>query len=669
MTRLERWLGRAARDERERATLEEALIGDRFAAYARYRLRWVALGRSTAVIVHLVEFVFLAHIFGERGLASALVVANACGLAAGFWWGGLELLRNRLQDAGKAQSSHETSVWLGRAVIAAALVLAATAMVLGVRWADGGVDLLGAYALVVAARLAVDLVARTYYSGVYARRRVYRPVLAILATELSSLVAIAGLWPWLGPWSFPAGLALSVLASRAVLVVYTARAYAAQRMPRPRVALRRALRVRRRSDGVIFALAGLAGATTRLGSLLVLLVLFGGGGLGPAAVVLHLSVPLLTTASAWPQVFYLDFRRLDEHLAAALLRRLRRRLAPLALLIGVALWLVACAVVLSRIELDDAAVPLAGLLPLMVALSWLGRVQLEYFARKQYLRVCAGGVAVAAALLLALVGADAVTPAMGAPSRPLAIVAAVALGIAVTELWRSRRRAQPARGRLRSLSPWLTALTACREPVVVGAVHAGDARADQLAALADAIAARLGEAGAVAPVRGRRLVWFDVGGGHLARRDLLVASAGLVDAIDVTPIAADGAGALAQATAMGLITPPAAGAVEGVEGLVARARGMFPAVMVEVLVDGRGGAELARLEPTVRRAVWLDAVTDARGGRRARPRSGYDVSTFVRGGEIAALFVVPADAPLELRRRWRGELERANWAAATAASA
>ena len=127
-----------------------------------------------------------------------------------------------------------------------------------------------AYVAVVVGRLVIDLPVRTLYSGVYARRRIYRPVAAVFGSELSGLLAVLALWGWLGPWSFPLALAAAIAVSRAILVVYTLRAYDGMGLPRPGVRWRAALQLRSRDDGPMLVAAGLANASTRVGSMLVL---------------------------------------------------------------------------------------------------------------------------------------------------------------------------------------------------------------------------------------------------------------------------------------------------------------------------------------------------------------------------------------------------------------
>ena len=139
-------------------------------------------------------------------------------------------------------------------------------------------SVLDAYAIVCAVRLAVDLVARTYYSGVYALERVHRPLYTILITDPVGLFLVLALFPYLGIWCFPVGLTATVILSRGLSIYYTSRKYALLRSPTPRIRLlarrgRKGARAKREWGLVLRA--GTANLSSRVGSLLVWVRFFG----------------------------------------------------------------------------------------------------------------------------------------------------------------------------------------------------------------------------------------------------------------------------------------------------------------------------------------------------------------------------------------------------------
>jgi hypothetical protein len=65
----------------------------------------------------------------------------------------------------------------------------------------------------------------TLHSGIYALRRVYRPLPAMVAAELAGLLLVPALWPWLARWSFPVAMLASTVIATAVVLHYTTRLY------------------------------------------------------------------------------------------------------------------------------------------------------------------------------------------------------------------------------------------------------------------------------------------------------------------------------------------------------------------------------------------------------------------------------------------------------------
>ena len=66
--------------------------------------------------------------------------------------------------------------------------------------------MLDAYALVCLLRLAIDMVLRAFYSGVYAYGRVHRPAWSAPVAPTLLIGVTLALWSWLGGWSFVAAL-------------------------------------------------------------------------------------------------------------------------------------------------------------------------------------------------------------------------------------------------------------------------------------------------------------------------------------------------------------------------------------------------------------------------------------------------------------------------------
>jgi hypothetical protein len=666
VSRIERRLERTRLRGERRVALEDALLGGRFAGYAAYRLRWVVLSRVVGLGVHAVELLFLTQVFRGAHLGSMLILVNLAMLASAAWWGALDVQRSRIRELGgePGEIAMEIGVWLRRGLLLAVAVLVVTGG-LALTGARGNVEpLLLGYAAVVALRLAVDLVARAYYSGIYARQRVYRPPLAIVAIELAGLAVILACWRLAGAWSVPLGLLVQLVLSRGLLVVYSRRAYRTRGIPTP--PLRE--RTRPAADVGHPVMAALAGVATRLGSLLVVAVLLGQRGPGIEVQVVHLMAPLLATAGSWPQVFYLDFRRLEDDPAARLRDRLGSMLEPMALVIGVACWAIGAGYAVAILGGRGADIAIA-LAPLVVAHSWLGRSQLRYFAQGEYARVIVGAVV----LLAVTAGWFAIERRLdiGGPATHGVMLAFASLAAAlVVDRLRGRPWRAPEQGLVRALAPWMRALTDVTEPVRLGRLAMRSATNTERLALAERMAEELGSRGAVA-TRSRGLVWFERAAGEptITRARLVELSAGRVD--DVRELAADsGEAALLDAADRDLLPAPGKpdddqtdGATSLLDALAGEFSRRFPDGLVEDLGEPAPCPALAALPSETRRTIWQQAQLLGRGGR-PRPQGDHEVTVYAPRGAVELIFCAPRQAAPTDRRAWRELLARAHAAAA-----
>jgi hypothetical protein len=612
-----------------------------------------AWARLLATVVHVVEFSFLLHVFRSKGVLTSLAVQNSCVLLSGVYWGCLEILRTRVRTAhSKNAAAREVGAWIHTAVGLAVCVLAVPSTVVALRVVLLGEPfrVLDLYALICALRLGLDLPLRTYYSGVYARYRVARPALAIVLFELSGLATILVSWRWLGSWSFPLGLLLSVLVSRGFTFYVTRRAYRLLRLPAPHG--RASWHLRARPSELVSA--GLAGAATRLGPLLVLALVWGRHrGQSGFVLLVHLLAPLLSATASWPQVFYLDFKRLEHDACLALRRRLQAQLVPLSLLVGVGLWVLGVVTGASRTAPSALTIAIA-LLPVFLTQSYLAGLQLSHLARGELHRLSLNAVVV----MVGLVVATALT--VGSGARTLAVTGVLALAIVHLGVVRARPRRVPF-GRKDSVAAWLGVLTAVREPVSVSWASVPKSRGRELEVLASWLEARLGAAGALAVVRGRWLIWSQPTSvsAPLTKAELVAASGGLIETHEQR-VANDGAPlAVEVCRSLAWVRGPTARSDAEVGRLVATFQRLFPAGCVADLHDPRTCAQLATYTPRQRQDLWLDALRHATG--RRGQLADMDVSTLSCAGEIRLIFVVSKLLPREERRSWKALLATEEW--------
>ncbi|MBT8493575.1 MAG: hypothetical protein KJO07_10995 [Deltaproteobacteria bacterium] len=631
MTSLERWKQRARRRARARVSLDEAVLGGRMWRYAFHRLRWLLSARLLSYGVHLVELVLLVRVVSGAQLGVALIAQNLAVIVGGAWWGALEVMRRRVREMRDLGHAHaEASLWLTRSVMLAAVIALLAAGAIPWTKASGPA---AAYLLVVAGRCSIDLVVRCFYSGVYARGRVYRPLRATVAVELVSLGLASLLWPLASAWALPIAVALATVISRAVVVGYARRSYRLRRLATP--SLRRSPAVATPWPEV--ALAALAGVSARLGPLaIVLLLVFRAPA--DAVLVVHLLAPLLTSAGSWPYAYYHDFTRTAHGVGRLLGERLSWALHGQALAVAGLLLVPALLVLAARGRLE-LGVPVAATL---VAAGLLGAAQVKALARSHFESLVAGAVALMVVLAPWAVGR------LGQSSGELLLALAISMSVAALVTGRFGRRARrPDTSELSNQVDWLEALR-LRPRARVGAVRVAEPAV--AATAARAIRAGLGEGGAVAVCRRRWIIW------HHPESE---------PPLEVVDVAAACAGTSSQVESFGVATGAEQVArlreILGADGesltreqLLRRFDQVFGDGLCADLRDG--SRALVGLEAEDRRAIWADARTFARGGRGRRSR--WAVSALVEDGCISMIFAVPRASSAAGRRRW-DELVRA----------
>ena len=103
-----------ARRERRAVYLEETLLGNRFAPYAVYRLRYFVARLVIASAMHAVTVSLLYRFFDRRHFAIVLVAYAAASAVGSFWWGSLEALRGEVRRLYRTSSPHRIPQAVGR---------------------------------------------------------------------------------------------------------------------------------------------------------------------------------------------------------------------------------------------------------------------------------------------------------------------------------------------------------------------------------------------------------------------------------------------------------------------------------------------------------------------------------------------------------------------------
>jgi hypothetical protein len=668
-TPLERWLRRQAAREERIVVLEEALLGDRLWRYSWYRLRWFFLRYVVESAAHAVTVFLLFRGLAWDNFLLVVVATTSSALVSSFWWGALEALRARVRDLHRSGSPHRIPRLIG-GWLALSLGLSGAVLAFGVGWAvwraaDGTIGAADAFVTAMALRLALDIPIRCYHSGVYAIRRVYKPLTASLAPELLGLATMLALWPVAGVWAVVVSAVLTTFFTSGVTLLYVRKVYhflgytpfreasVATVRSATRGALREALE------------GGFSHAVMALDALAVLALLYGAKTDSDALLVLFLTMPTIRAGADWAQLLYFDLKRLELRLFTNLRKRFERQTLELAWLLGLVFWGAAVAIT-AGFDAGSARDLGPALLAFFVSRSLLARAQIQAFAEGRYFAVIGTGA-------LCLAGLGAVGPVANGEAPRLAAVALVAVACvaALARLSRSARALGEPGTALLTLE-WLRRLGNLHSPVRVGSARVvastgGAERLDarsredrnrwRLSQLADRTARVLGKSGSAAWIGPDRVTWFEPVGAPRVTPDLLQRmSGGLMGEIRTTDCAT-GEEALLAAGREGIVGYASAHLLRAIVPVdVEAARQTFAELVPGGIVyapEDPVPAELAGLTGSELRAILVDAVAFARDLRVGRRRSRFDVSALCSGGELRLVFVADLKASRRARCRWR----------------
>ncbi|WP_231737635.1 hypothetical protein [Mycobacterium sp. IS-1742] len=479
---IDRWFARTGRREQRTVSLYGCLLTGRMFEYFRYRLRYALLVDGTTFVVHVAEFLIILTALGGLAAFTVMILRVGSLIVSGAWWGLLEVMRERLRGLSLTRDrdavEREISGWLVLSLIAATVVaVAGAAVALSLLPSTG--DPLGLlYALLVVLELALRMPVRVLHSGMFATRRIYRPLWTLFTPTLVQIVVIGA-----GVFFYPtAAVVVAIIASNAlsiwITVHFTLRLYRLNGVsPRPRVS--RSLRDRLptiplrqgfdttvaglglRLDAIaVLAIAGIYGTSTRSFDLTAG---FESWREIDAFQFFYLVLPLLRGAYEATAVFYFDFVRLRRIPA---LREYRvwffHRLLIVTPVVTLYFW--GLAVALGLFVLPGIPFTfLLALLPLFIVRSFIGTYEVRLFAERQFRAL---NLTIAfSAVLFGLVWID-VNPASDLVELTAAMITLLIVHINLQHL---RDRTPPAPTQL-PLGDWIRALAAEPGPVRAGTI-------------------------------------------------------------------------------------------------------------------------------------------------------------------------------------------------------
>jgi hypothetical protein len=644
----------------------------------------------SSAVLHGIRLTLLQYIFSHKTFLTTLLLNALASLLTSFWWGALEVLRGRVRRLARDAERHrvplEISQWLA---IAAALALVSLVLPTGwIAWQllhrGRAFNVLHLYVFAICFRLAADFITLTFHSGIYAIRRVYRPLPAMVVVELVSMLVVLALWPWLGRWSFPIAVLLGTSVSAGLVLHYTGRLYRFLGwLPLPLVKPEFS-RFARQSTLWEFCAAGTSYALMKMDAFLMLTMFHSRAAAsgGVSLFVLFVSVgPAVQAGFDWAQLLYFDLKKLDATCLRAFRRRYEQLAFHLAWVVGLVLWGFACLLgtAIMRRNLGELYW-LIG--PFFLSRSFLALAQIQAFSRRRYGALLAGG-----ALLLALI--LALQTAMPAESyRLLGLALGTSLVAAALRIaGRSAHHGVPER-RVLSLTEWLQCVQKVQEPVRVRSLrfaintepqHLQRAGVKTWAEeerwrhrrMAQRVAKRIQGCGVLALLYPGQLVWYETAQAPVRMNEhtLLSWGGGLVGSIRASRFERDGVAALRAALKMGLLAGPLRNMrrLGGKSVQPQEVEQVFSHMLPQGVIyspDGRGAEKLKNFSSRERRAIFSEAVQFAEHLHGSPRNRRFDVTSLCSEGELTRIFIIDRACDRGQRTRWRARITAMNVASA-----
>jgi hypothetical protein len=670
MNDIDRWFERAARREDRTVSLYASLLTGKIVGYFGYRMRYALLLDATRYVIHVAEFLIILTSLG--GLAAFTVMMLRVGslIASGGWWGLLEVMRERLRALAQSGDSdaieREIGRWLALSAVVAAVVTIGGGVALVLLFPPGQDALGSLYAFLILIELALRMPVRVLHSGMFATRRIYRPLWSMFAPTGISLVVIG-----VGVFLYPAGaIVIAIIASNAVsiwiTVHYTVRAYRLTGLwPKyggrsirgllpsipPRLGIEATLSgLGLRLDAVaVLLIAGIYSTNTRAFDLTA-----GFSGWRDVDVFqfFYLVLPLFRGSYEATAVFYFDFVRLRRIPAFRQFRLLFfHKLLWTTPVITLFFW--SLAIPLALFVLPDIPFSfLLALLPLFVLRSLIGAYQIRLFAEGQFRTLNA--TILFSAGLFALVWID-VNPASDLVQITAAMIVLLIVHINIQHL-RDRTTSLPT---LLSLSDWIRALAGERQPVRVGRITVPDwIDSRQKSNAVKVIQEKFDGAGHLAFRSSSNLVFYQRITGDDAERQphlaLQAATGGAANRAEIVTAATENGGeALDRIITREWLEPVDDDLSNSPDVLAAEFLALFSDGVV-VDVETRAGRRAARalqqgllvgLLPAAMKSLGQGAVVTSVSNRWVTP-------VFYEG-KLRLIFVLPAELDTDLLRRWR----------------
>jgi hypothetical protein len=396
MNSLSQWKARKQKSRNSFSSLYDMLLGNKIFSYIYYRLRYFALKTGVGYLFHLITFYLLLSHLNTAVFNSFIIISIISLLATGFWWGVLEWLRSNIRYHNRIYKQKrvltEIQLWLvfsfvlSTASIILALYFSYRALVNPI----AGNLFLTIYLVCVLVNLGLEFPVRAYHSGMYALKRIYRPMWSIVGVDIAVSLLLLALFPLLHIYAIVVTYIIRSFTKAGISWYFSRKSYQFLGWEFPGLTLKLVRQYLSKLPVAILMLLGISAVFLHLDNFLIFSVARLTHRLASdqhdLLVSLYFILPLMHAGYEWTQLFYFDSKRLLNEDNKLLNERFEKILNVVSPIIGLGLGIVAC-VLTFVFKPESVSLSFMLVIPWLMLRSNITYLQITAFTEHRYLDV------------------------------------------------------------------------------------------------------------------------------------------------------------------------------------------------------------------------------------------------------------------------------------------
>lgn len=398
---IQEWVNKQKRRKASFVSFNEALFGKNILAYIIFRLRYFSINVIFTMAVHVLEFYFLTVIFTSTHLEYLILLRASIFVINAGWWGMLEVMRSRVRHLHRSQQNsllaRELGNWQFLAILLSSGCFITSFIFGGLAFIEIGSQhvLANCYIAAVIFQLGIHIFVEVRRSGIYAKFRVFRPLLSILLLPFASMAFLVVFWWLAAGFTLVLNTFCSAILGSAISLYYIKNSYTMHQWPKPIwPKLNEFWHFLSQIFIPEFFWAGLASILISLEGMLIWIMYY--YSLNHTAYndyykLFYFIAPLLNASSIWGRLFYFDIKKCSISSLNRFINSFNTRVLYITPLIGFFYWLITALFYVGYFQENAFSFSLL-LLVFFILRSSMAYLQINAFSNRYYLDVVVSGL-------------------------------------------------------------------------------------------------------------------------------------------------------------------------------------------------------------------------------------------------------------------------------------